>query len=211
MNDLMKGLRLLARDSLGAAKKRRQISTFLKEWGFVYLGKGGWLGFRNRDVVSGLIIEGSPLDTYITTFLLPAFDRLEFVSWSLGERVVNCSLDRDTQEECEQALESYAAGTFKVRSATDLIRYLDACETAGHYPIWVRYICYLWLSDLNTANQYLNDSRRNQLHRALLERFEEVNQFVVVRDTDGVVGVLKKWSAFSQKIFGAFDQTFSAF
>jgi hypothetical protein len=211
MNDLSKALRILARDSLGASRKRRQISAFLKKQGFISLGKGTWLGFRNRDVVSGIIIDGPPLDTYIETFILPAFDRREFVSWSLGDRVVHCSLDKDTQEECEQAFNSYIADMSAVRSATDLLRYLDIRQVTGHYPIWCRYICYLRLLELDTAIQYLDDSRRNQLHDSLMEQFEEISRFATVGDTDGVVRVLESWRAFSEKIFGPLDQTFSAF
>jgi hypothetical protein len=48
-------------------------------------------------------------------------------------------------------------------------------------------------------------------HRALLERLEEVNPFVVVRDADGVAGVQKGWSAYSERIFGPLDQTFRVF
>ena len=211
MTDLSENLRLLARDALGASKKRRQISAFLKKRGFISLGKGGWLGFRNRDVVSGLLIEGSPLDTYISTFILPAFDKREFITWALGDRVVHCSLNKDTQEECEQAVESYVADISKVRSSTDLIAYLDARQIKGHYPIWVRYICHLSLLDFDSAIQYLNDSRRDQLHHSLMETLEEVERFVTMRDTDGVVRVLESWRAISERIFGPLDQMFSAY
>ncbi len=211
MNELRKTLQILAHDSLGAAKKRRQISACFRKQGFINLGKGTWLGFRNKDVVSGLSIDGPPWDTYISTFILPAFDRLEFVSLSLGGRVVHCSLDRDTREECEQAVNSYIANLSNERSATDLIRYLDVRQVTGHYPIWVRYICYLSLLDFDTAIQYLDDSRRGQLHHSLMERLEEISRFATARDTDGVVRVLESWSKFSEKIFGPLDQTFSAF
>lgn len=211
MNDLSKGLRILARDALGAAKKRKQISACLSKKGFISLGKGTWLGFRNRDVVSGVCIEGSPLDTYISTFILPAFDRHEFVNLSLGYRVVHCSLDRDFREECEQAVNSYVGDISAVRSATDLIRNLDVRRVAGHYPIWVRYICYLRLSDLSTAIRYVDDSRRDQLHDSLMGRLEEISRFATARDTDGVSKVLESWRSFSEEIFGPLDQTFSAF
>ncbi len=211
MTVLNQSLIPLARKALGASKKRRQISAFLKKQGFISLGKGGWLGFRNRDIVSGFVVVGSPLDTYISTFILPAFDRHEFITWALGDRVVHCSLTRDTQEECEQAVDSYVADMSNVRSATDLIVYLDARQIKGHYPIWVRYLCYLRLSDFDSAIRYLDDSRRNQLHLATMETFEEMYRLVTMGDTDGVVRVFDSWSAFSEKIFGPLDQTFSAF
>jgi hypothetical protein len=100
----LEAARLLAKEALGAAKKRRQINAFFKKQGFISLGKGAWLGSRNRDVVSGFLIDGSPLDTYIETFILPAFDKHEFITWALGNRVVHCSPDTDTQEECNLGL-----------------------------------------------------------------------------------------------------------
>jgi len=211
MNKISKALRLLARNSLGASKKRRQISAFLKKKGFISLRKGVWLGFRNRDIVSGIVINGPPFDTYIETFILPAFDRLESVRLSLGDRIVHCSLDRDTQEECEQAFNSYVADISAVRSANDLIEYVDTHQVTGDYPIWVRYICYLRQLDFDTAIQYLDDRRRNQLHDSLMGQLEEISRFATVRDTDGVARVLESWRASSEKIFGPLDQMFSAF
>jgi hypothetical protein len=211
MNNLSKGLHILAHDALGASKKRRQISAFFKKQGFLSLGRDAWLGFRNRDLVSGILVEGSPLDTYVSTFILPAFDRHEFITWALGGRVVHCSPDRDTQEECEQAVDSYVADISKVRSSIGLMTYLDARQVKGHYPIWTRYICYLRLLDFDAATQYLNDSRRDQLHPILIEQLEEVNRFVAMRDIDCVVKVLESWSAFSEKIFGPLDQTFTVY
>jgi hypothetical protein len=211
VNDLSKSLRLVAHDALSAAKKRRQISACFKKQGFIALGKGGWLGFRNQDIVSGFVVEGSPLDTYISTFVLPAFDRRDFITWGLGGRVVPCDLQRDTHEECKQAVDSYTASISIVRSATDLINYLGAQQPKGHYPIWVTYLCYLRLLDLDTATQYLDDGRRNLLHSVRIQQFEEINRFAVAHDKKGVVSVLASWSAFSERIFGPLDQTFSVY
>src|SRR4051795_6041158 len=116
MGNLGKGLRTLARDAVSASKKRRQISSYLKKCGLMSLGKGGWLAHRNKDVVSGFVIEGSPLDTYISTFILPAFDKHEFINWSLGDRVVHCSTHADTHTECKQAIDDYVTGVGNIKS-----------------------------------------------------------------------------------------------
>lgn len=210
MTTSVKGLGDLARDAIGEAKKRRQISSCLKKNGFLYLGKGAWLGFRNRDIVSGFIIEGSPLDTYISTFILPAFDERKFVSWSLGGRVVHCSLDRGTQEECEQAIASYAADISKINSPAELIRYLDARQVKGHYPIWVRYICYLRLADFDTAIEYLDENKRAKLYAVQIDKYEYLNKLAIAHDKDEVFRVLENWRKSSERIFGPLAQTFSA-
>ncbi len=207
----LEAARLLGKEALQAAKKRRQINAFFKKQGFISLGKGAWLGFRNRDVVSGCLITGSALDTYIATFILPAFDRHEFITWGLGNRVVHCSPDTDTQEECKLALNVYRTEMSNVRSSTDLVSYLDTRQIEGHYPIWVRYICYLKLLELDTAIQYLSESRSNTLHRVQLEQFEEIDRFVNTRDTEGILRVLENWSAFSEKIFGPLGRSFSVY
>jgi hypothetical protein len=211
VTDLAKNLRLLAHDAVGAAKKRRQISSCLKKYGLISLGKGAWLAFRNKDIVSGFIIEGSPLDTYISTFILPAFDRHKFVSWSLGSRVVHCSLDTNTQAECGQAVDSYMTNLFDIRSATDLVNYLDEHQVTGHYPIWVRYICYLEQLDFGLAISYLDDGKLAQLHPVQIEKFHEIREYVSSHDSDRVLSVIDSWRMHSEQIFGPTDQTFSAF
>ena len=117
----LEAARLLAKEALKAAKKRRQINAFFKKQGFMSLGKGAWLGFRNRDVVSGCLFNGSPLDTYIETFILSSFDRQEFLNLSLGNRIVHCSPDTDTQEECKQAINVYRTEMSNVRATCNWI------------------------------------------------------------------------------------------
>jgi hypothetical protein len=207
----LEAARLLAKKALGAAKKRREINDFFKKQGFLSLGKGAWLGFRNRDVVSGCLIDGSPLDTYVETFILPAFDRHEFITWALGNSVVHCSPDTDTQEECEQAVNVYRTEMSNVGSSTDLVSFVDTRQIEGWYPIWVRYICYLRRLELDTAMQYLSESRRNPSYWVQREKFEEIDRFVSMRDADGVLRVLERWSAFSEKIFGPLDRSFSVY
>jgi hypothetical protein len=207
----LEAARLLANDALGAAKKRRQINAFFKKQRFMSLGKGAWLGFRNGDVVSGCLITGSLLDTYIATFIVPAFDRHEFITWALGSRVVNCSPDTDTHEECRQAVGVYRTAVSSVRSSTDLVTYVDTLQIEGYYPIWVRYICYLRSLEIDMANQYLTESMRNLFPRVKIEQFEEIDRFVTMRDAEGILRVLERWSAFSEKLFGPPGRSFSVY
>ena len=207
----LEAARLLGKQALGVARERRQINAFFKKQGFISLGKGAWLGFRNKDVVSGCLVDGPPLDAYIETFLLPAFDRHEFITWALGNRVVNCSPDMDTQEACRLALNVYRTEMSNLRSSTDLVTYVDSHQKEGWYPIWVRYICYLRRLELGTANQYLTESMLNLFPRVKIEQFEEIDRFVSMHDADGVLRVLERWSAFSEKIFGPLGKTFSVY
>src|SRR5690348_6705115 len=140
MANLGKGLRSLARDAMGASKKRTQISSHFRKSGLISLGKGGWLAHRDKDTVSGFVIEGSQLDTYISTFILPAFDRHEFINWSLGNRVIHCSPYADTQAECKRAIDYFIENLRNIKSSGELMEYIDRRDIQGHYPVWVRYI-----------------------------------------------------------------------
>lgn len=211
MTGLEENLRVVIRDVAGSAKKRRQISSFLKKKGFIPLGKGGWLGFRNDEIVSGFVVEGSPMDTYISTFILPSYDKHTFITWGLGDRVVRCSLDADTNVECEKAIDDYAADIFQVRSSLSILNYLDSHDVMGHYPIWVRYISYLKNKDFICAENFLDEEKRGQLHITQIEKLEEIKGVVALRDEAGVGEILREWSVCSERIFGPIGETFCAF
>lgn len=201
----------LARDAAASSRKRAQISSCLKKHELISLGKGAWLCFRNTEIVSGFVVEGSPLDTYISTFVLPSFDRHTFVSWSLGRRVVHCSLGTDVHGECGLAVSSFISDLGSIKSSDDLLTYLDEFHVSGHYPIWVRYICYLKLLNFNSAIHYLDEAKRAQLHVTQLERYEEIKEFVTAHDGEGVLKTFERWSRVSEQVFGSFDQDFAAF
>jgi hypothetical protein len=210
MANLGKNLQVLAHDAVNVAKKRKQIAKCLKANGFAFLGRGRWLGHRSRDIVSGFVTGGPVLDTYISTFVLPAFDKHEFVTWALGERIVHCSNDVSAEIECDQAVGCYRKNMSNIASSTDLIKYIDNHNISGHYPIWVNYISYLRIFDFESAVKYLDEDRRSRLHEVQLKQFDEIKQFASMHDRDGVGRVFERWSAISEKIFGPLDHPFDA-
>ncbi len=211
MSGVVNGLKTLTDEAVGSAVKRRQIASFLKKRGFVHLGKGRWLGHRGKDTVSGLMIEGSPLDTYITGFMLPAFDKRDFITWSLGERIVNCSLGDDAKMECETAVDYYAKNYANIKSPDDLMEYIRTREIKGPYSIWAIYILYLRLGDFEAAVNYLDDDKCAQMGAGKSEQFNEISPFATARDKDGVFRVFEEWSAFSERIYGPLDPPFDVF
>lgn len=211
MNELKENLLTMMRELKDSAIKRRQISYFFKKKKFISLKKGAWLGFRNNDIVSGFIVEGSPMNTYISTFILPAYDKHVHITWGLGDRIVHCSLDVNTNEQCEKAIDYYLTHIFEVRSSSSLLHYLDSYDIQGHYPIWVRYISYLKDGSFICAENYLDKKKRDQLHFTQIEKFEEIKGFVTARDEAGVSQILQGWSVCSERIFGPFSETFRIF
>lgn len=208
MSEVASGLSGLVRDAIDSAKKRRQISGILKKRGFEYLGKGRWLGFKNQDIVSGLMIEGSPLDTYISTFVLPTFDKRDFITWALGKRVVNCSSDKNTDDECWEAIEHYASAIATIKTPRDLILHID--ENVGEiapYPVWVRYLCFLRLGNLTAAVKYLDVAKRALLPRGALEKLPEIEAYAVAGDKESINQVLDRWNGESAKLYGSLTKT----
>jgi hypothetical protein len=205
MSSSLEKIGALAANLAQAARKRKAIAATLKRRGFLALGKGAWLGRRGRDVVSGLLIEGSPSDTYISSFVLPIFDELKFVSWSLGRRIVHCSRDEVADIECSEAVRAYTIELYSIKSARDIIAYLDLSSIDGFYPLWVRYICYLRTENLDNARAYLSADRRSELHPSLLKQLTEIESYVTRGDVAGVAQVLDRWEATSRLIFGQSD------
>ena len=98
-----------------------------------------------------------------------------------------------------------------VRSSTDLVTYVDTLQIEGYYPMWVRYICYLRRLELDRANQYLTENTRNLFPRLKIEQFEEIDRFVTMHYAEGILRVLERWSAFSEKLFGPLGRSFSVY
>jgi hypothetical protein len=177
----------------------------------ISLRDGGWLGHKSKDIVSGFVIDAPPRDTYISTFILPAFDRHGFINLSLGDRGIHCSTHVDTKVEYKQAIDYYIANIANIKSLEELVGYIDKRDVQGAYPIWVRYISYLKVFDFDSAIQYLDDGKRAWLSHMLLNRLDEISPFVAARDRDSISRVFDNWSTCSERIFGPLDQTFDAF
>ncbi len=203
MNSAPTNLRELFAVAAGAAMKRRKLSKGLAARGFVPLGRGAWLGLKSYEVASGLIITGSPLEAYLSTFVLPTFDRHNFVTWALGRKVVDCSLDVDAQAECEAASDRYLADLGHVRGAGELVKYLDDRNVSGWYPVWVKYLAAAKAADFSAANKMSKEGLRERIHSSKLEQFDEIDTVMMSCDVGGVHDVLSRWTTRSEKILGS--------
>lgn len=204
-------LRALAEVALAAKQKRAKISRIFKKSGLISLGSGAWLGHRSRDVVSGIVINGSRFETEIVGFILPAFNKLEFINLTLGNTIIRCESEADTEKECEEAIACYIETYSHIKSLPDLLKYIDVLEDQGWYDIWVRYISYSRKYDFDAAIDCLDESRRVRLHSSILNQLNEIEPFVDARDREGIDRVFTIWSACSERIFGQLAQPFDAF
>lgn len=193
----------LAESLVRSAARRKKINKIIKQRGFLPLGKGAWLGVRNDDIVSGLLIEGSPSDIYISSFVLPVFDELTFVSWGLGRRIVHSSMSENVESECDTAIKSYWQDIRPITTANELLEYLDIYRIDGFYSLWVRYLCYLRVGKIQQACTYLNEENKSTLHASKIDKFNELNKYASTQDLDRISKVFDRWKETSQKIFGS--------
>lgn len=192
----------LASDLINAASRRKSIGKNLREAGFASLGKGRWLGLRSSDIVSGLIIEGGASDVYISSFILPVFDKLSFIGWSLGERLVRGSAEISARDQSLLAIERYKQGVLGLRSAPDLMCYIEENNIVGFYSVWTKYLCYLRVESLQEARKYLEKQDRSALHSSVLDRLNEIESYVNAGDATGVARILSSWEESSKKVVG---------
>jgi|SRR3569623_34541 len=207
----IKELQDIALINLAGRRKSRQISRYFRSIGLIHVNKMTWLAYRSLDIASGFTIEGSLSDIYISTFILPTFDKLDFISWGLGSRLINCLPENDTEDECLKAVEQYKRTLLSVRNADSLISYLDYNRVRGFYAIWARYISYLRILDLEKATEYLTSERRKLLHLSVLQKLEKIEKYARRGDEAAVLRILNEWRRASEKIFGPYVSEFSAF
>jgi hypothetical protein len=210
VRNVSNNLEKLAGSVLAASRKRREITKLLTSAGFLYIGKGGWLGRRTRDVFSGFVVEGSRSAVYISTFLLPSFDNNEFISWSLRRRVIRCSDKVKTSVEVSQAIGIYELDIFHIKTSSDIINYLESNSVSGYYPIWVQYICFLRNNEIKSAKHFLDNVKLSQLHPAQIDQFNEINPYVSSNNLEELNRILERWSDYSLKIFGLVNDEFVA-
>lgn len=134
------------------ALDKRLVKAAAKGMGFN--AKGNFLvGLQNSDIISGFAIDGAPSSTYIWTFILPAFDDIEFMSMSLGERVINLnSMMSPINEGLEQAWSSISS----ITNASQLVSYINSSGIVGEYAEWTRFICFIRLGEFRIAEEMLS-------------------------------------------------------
>lgn len=192
----------IASQLITSSSKKRTITHLLKKAGFRSLGKGSWLGFKGNDVISGLMIEGSPTDIYITSFIIPSFDETTFVNWSLGNRIVNCSPSKDAKEEFEGAFSYYKTHLYSVKNSLDLISYINDNKIDGFYATWVKYICYLREQKFDLAQNTILKASDKFPHSSIEEKLALLTSLAHTRDTSCIDETFSSWKNITNTLFG---------
>lgn len=106
-----------------------------------------FVGTCNDNVIAGYSIDAPPSHTYVWRFVLPSYDRNEFLHMALGKRVV--ALPRVDDQNGPDAASLSAilvedwAHLKDVREAGDLLSYIEKEDLEGEYVGWTKYLTYI--------------------------------------------------------------------
>jgi hypothetical protein len=209
VNSDFRAAKRIAEGLLTAASSRSQISKMLKKSGFLSLGKGNWLGFKSDAVISGLKLEGSPSKTYVSSFILPLYDRNPFIHWSLGRRLLEIAPEKSLAQQVEIAIDHYREETLPVEEPTDLLAFLNKHNVDGGYAIWAAFVSLLKLKRLNDAQAFLIEEKKLELHDHQLRQYDEIRQGIEKADLHYIEDKLDEWHQYSHKQLKLPEMNFS--
>jgi len=122
--------------------------------GFRKLGSF-YIGTCNQEVISGYALDAPPGGVYISRFILPAYDRHDFLHMGLGERIAQFSRNRDASDstDLDLLLKNDWQYFANARDCRSLMAYLDREQVVGDYCHWTRYLTYARVGDLESAGR----------------------------------------------------------
>jgi hypothetical protein len=119
--------------------------------GFRKLGSF-YIGTCNQEVISGYALDAPPGGIYIWRFILPAYDRIEFLHMSLGKRIAEFSRDgASDSKDLDILLKNDWQDFSNASDSRSLVDYLDREQVGGDYSQWTRYLAYVRVGDFESA------------------------------------------------------------
>lgn len=145
---------------------------------------------RSSDVISGLALDKTPSSTYIWTFIVPTYDDL-FMHMSLGERVSVCEDDSECLSVAHQFYRESLGG---IRTAGDLIKYIERKNFTGEYPYWARYISLIRAGDFQAADSVFSLFLSLRISNSIREKVSKVRGVQLREGWAAAALLLKEWS-----------------
>jgi hypothetical protein len=137
-------------------KKTAAEKLLAKRPGFRKAG-AFYIGTCTPEVISGYALDAPPGSLCVWRFVLPAYDRIQFLHLSLARRVAEYFADQEVTAPPGASLESVLrddwAEASRIRDAASLSTYLQQEQYAGAYPRWALYLTHVWNGDIQAAEQ----------------------------------------------------------
>lgn len=157
------------------------------------------IAFHTRDVISGFTLDPAPSSTYIWTFLVPTYDDLSFLHMSLGQRIASAEVDRDFFCGMHQ---THAKKLEAVKTAADLLIYVDGLDFTSEYSEWIKYISAIRLGDFVAADATLKRLLNLPMSNAVQRRLDAVLSVLKSGGGSGAQHLLESWSAQTARLIG---------
>ncbi|WP_141137972.1 hypothetical protein [Stenotrophomonas sp. CC120222-04] len=157
------------------------------------------IAFHTRDVISGFTLDPAPSSTYIWTFVIPTYDDLPYLHMSLGQRIASAELDKAFF--CGMH-EAYAKKLETVRTAADLLLYVDSLDFTSDYSEWVKYISAIRLGDFVAADATLKTLLKLPMSNAIQSRLDAIRSVLKNGGESGAQHLLETWSVQTDRLVG---------
>ncbi|EVT73961.1 MAG: hypothetical protein ACN6PQ_15345 [Stenotrophomonas indicatrix] len=152
-----------------------------------------------RDVISGFAIDPAPSAIYLWTFVLPTYDDLPFLHMSLGQRVAVAK--GDERFFCGMHTE-YVENLERVRTAADLLIYVDGLDFRNDYSEWIKYISAIRLGDFLAADATLKNLLALPMSSAVQRRLDAIISVLKNGGESGAQHLLETWSVQTARLVG---------
>jgi hypothetical protein len=174
------------------AKVLSNLSGFRKHGSF-------YIGTCNQEVVSGYALDAPPGGIYISRFILPAYDRIDFLHMSLGKRIAQFPRSKAAPDlnDLGLLLKKDWQEFSHARDCQSLIAYLDREQIVGQYCQWIRYLTCARIGDLESASHLelqWRPSSESQGPQIVAQNMKELLEAKARSGWNGVHELLGKWS-----------------
>lgn len=160
---------------------------------------GYYIGTCNREVVSGYALDAPPGGIYIWRFVVPAYDRIDFLHMNLGGRIAQFSRSEADSRSNDLGIllkndwQSFA----NVRDCQSLLAYMEQEKCEGDYCQWATYLTYVRTGRLESASRLENQWRSSPGFPRVQSVAQHMKAVLEVKERSGWNGVqelLTEWS-----------------
>jgi len=178
------------------ARRLSSIPGFKKHGSF-------YVGLCNDDVLSGYCLDTTPRASYVWRFILPSFDRIEYLHLALGERILTVECDAELADLGNEVLRDWQRFSVVCNRGL-LVDHLAEIGGGGLYGTWVRYLVHIRNQNFSAAGQLLATLAPDQQLTNLPLIAESFRQISQERDTSGwhaCVALLESWSSETRSVY----------
>lgn len=173
--------------------------------GFRNIG-GYYIGTCNADVVSGYALDAPPGGIYIWRFIVPAYDRIDFLHMGLGTRIAQLSrgeIDFPSNDLGVLLKDDWQSFS-NVRDCQSLLAYMEQEHCDGGYCQWVRYITYIRTGDLESASRMETQWRSSSGFPRVQSVAQHMKTVLEVKERSGWNGVQELFTEWSRRTVAKF-------